>query len=47
MLHVIALAQYAIAYTRSWAVNCPIARQRLQAENDQLKQLVAFQRRST
>ncbi len=42
MLHVIALAQYAMAYTRSWAVNSPIARQRLQAENDQLKQLVAL-----
>ena len=42
MLHVIALAQYAIACTRSWAVNSPIARQRLQAENDRLKQLVAW-----
>ncbi len=42
MLHVIALAQYAMAYTRSWAANSPIARQRLQAENDQLKQLVAL-----
>ena len=42
MLHVISLAQYAMAYTRSWAVNSPIARQRLQAENDQLKQLVAL-----
>ena len=42
MLHVIALAQYAMTYTRSWAVNSPIARQRLQAENDELKQLVAW-----
>ncbi len=42
MLHVIALAQCAMAYTRSWAVNSPIARQRLKAENDRLKQLVAW-----
>ena len=42
MLHVIALAQYAMAYTRSWAVNSPVARHRLQAENDQLKQLAAL-----
>ncbi len=36
MLNVIAMAQYSAAYTRSWAVNSPIARQRLKAENDQL-----------
>ncbi len=42
MLHVIALAQYAMAYTRSWAANCRIARLRLKAENDQLKQHVAL-----
>ena len=28
MLHVIALAQYAMAHTRGWAVNSPIARER-------------------
>ena len=42
MLHVISLAQYAIAYTRSWAVNSPVARVRLKTENDQLKQQVAL-----
>jgi len=42
MLHVIALAQYAMAYTRSWAVNGRIARVGLKAENDQLKQGVAL-----
>ncbi len=42
MLNVIALAQYAVTYTRSWAVNSPIARQRLKAENDQLRQEVAL-----
>ncbi len=40
MLHVISLAQYAMAYTRSWAANCQIARIRLKAENDQLRQHV-------
>ena len=40
MLHVIALAQYAAAYTRSWAVNSPIARLQLKAENDLLRQEV-------
>ena len=38
MLHVISLTQYSMAYTRGWAVNSPIARMRLKAENDQLKQ---------
>ncbi len=42
MLHVISLAQYSMAYTRGWAVNSPIARLRLKAENDRLKQHVAF-----
>ncbi len=42
MLGVISLAQYAMAATRSWAVNRPIARLRLKAENDRLKQHVAF-----
>ncbi len=42
MLNVIAMAQYAAAYTRSWAVNSPIARHRLKAENDQLQQEMAL-----
>lgn len=42
MLHVISLAQYATAVTRSWAVNSPIARVRLKAENDRLRQHVAL-----
>ena len=42
MLHVIALGQYAVAYTRSWAVNGRIARVRLKARNDQLRQEVAL-----
>ncbi len=42
MLGVISLAQYAMAATRSWAVNSPIARLRLKAENDELRQQVAF-----
>ena len=41
-LHVISLAQFSMAYTRGWAVNCPIARLRLKAENDQLKQDLAL-----
>jgi len=41
-LHVIALAQYTAAYTRGWAVNGRIARVRLKAENDQLRQEVAL-----
>jgi len=42
MLHVISLAQYAVAYTRGGAVNSPIARLRLKAENDQLRQHVVL-----
>ncbi len=42
MLHVVSLAQYATAYTRSWAVNCQIARVRLKAENNQLRQYVTL-----
>ncbi len=44
MLHVIALAQYAVTYTRSWAVNGRIARLRIKAENDQLRQEEALLR---
>ncbi len=42
MLHVISLAQYAVAYTRSWAANGQIARIRLKAANDQLSQHLAW-----
>ncbi|MEE9296574.1 MAG: hypothetical protein V3W34_16645 [Phycisphaerae bacterium] len=40
MLHVISLAQYSMAYTRGGAANSPIARVRLKAENERLKQQV-------
>jgi putative transposase len=40
MLQVIALAQFAISYTRGWAANSPIQRLRLAAQNDQLQQEV-------
>ncbi len=42
MLHVISLAQFALAYTRGWAVNSQVARVRLKAENDRLRQQVAW-----
>ncbi len=42
MLHLISLAQYASAYTREWAVNSPISRMRLKAENDRLRQRAAL-----
>lgn len=42
MLHVIALAQYAVAYTRGWAADAQTARVRLKAQNDQLRQEVAL-----
>jgi putative transposase len=42
MLHVISLAQFALAYTRGWAVNSQVARVRLMGENDRLRQQVAF-----
>ena len=42
MLHVIALGQYALAYTRSWVVIGRIAHVWLKAENDHLKQQVAL-----
>jgi hypothetical protein len=38
MLNVIALAQYATSYTRSWAANCRLERVRLKGENDRLRQ---------
>ena len=42
MVQAISLAQYALAYTRSWAVNSPVVRARLKAENDRLKQEIAL-----
>ena len=42
MVHVISLAQFALAYTRGWAVNSQVARMRLKAENDRLSQQVAW-----
>ena len=42
MLHVISLAQFAVAYTRGWAVNSQVARVRLKAENDRLRQQGAW-----
>jgi len=42
VLHVISLAQYATAYTRSWAANSPNERMRLKTENDRLESEVAL-----
>ena len=42
MLHVISLAQFALAYTRGWAVNSQVSRVRLKTENDRLNQEVAL-----
>ena len=44
LLHVIALAQYATTYTRSWAVDNMNGRVRLKAENDRLLQELALDR---
>jgi putative transposase len=44
IVQVIALAQYALAYTRSWAANSPNERIRLAAEAGQLEQEVALLR---
>ena len=41
VLHVIALAQYVMAYTRRWATNSPIGHLLLKEENDGLRQEVA------
>ena len=41
VLHVIGLAQFATAFTRSWAGNSPNERMRLKAENDRLEAEVA------
>jgi len=42
VLHVIGLAQYATAYTRSWSANSPNERMRLKTENDRLEAEVAL-----
>ena len=42
MLHIISLAQYAMGHTHSWAVNSQIARVRLKAENERLRQHAAL-----
>ena len=42
VLHVIGLAQFATAYTRSWAANSPNELMRLKAENDRLEAEVAL-----
>ena len=47
LLHVIALAQYATTYTRSWAVDSMNGRVRLKAENDRLLEELAQQREET
>ena len=44
VLHVISLAQFALAHTRGWAANCPNARIRLKAELDRAKQEIALLR---
>jgi transposase InsO family protein len=44
ILQVIALAQYSLAYSRSWATNSPNERLRLTAKTDQLHQEVALLR---
>ena len=42
VLHVISLAQYTTAYTRSWASNSPNERMRLKTENGRLEAEVAL-----
>ena len=42
VLHVISLAQYATAYTGSWAANSPNERMRLKVENDRFQAEVAL-----
>jgi len=44
MLHVVALARYATAYTRGWAGNSMDGRVILKAENDRLRQEIALLR---
>ena len=42
MLRLISVAQRATACSRSWAVNSQVTRVRLKAENDRLRQRVAW-----
>jgi hypothetical protein len=42
VIHVISLAQFALAQTRGWAANSPNARIRLAAENERLKTELAL-----
>ena len=42
MLHVISLAQFALAHPRDWAVNSRIARVRLKTDNGRLRQQTAL-----
>ena len=42
ILHVVALAQYALTYSRSWAADSTNQRVRLKAENDRLVQELAL-----
>ena len=44
VLGTISLAQFALAYTRGWAVNCPNARVRLKAKLDRANQEIALLR---
>ncbi len=44
ILHIIALAQYALTYSRSWAADSNNQRVRLKAENDRLAQEAALLR---
>jgi hypothetical protein len=42
ILHVVALAQYALTYSRSWAADSTNQRVRLKAENDHLQKELAL-----
>ena len=44
VIHVLSLTQFALAYTRSWAANCPNARMRLKAQLDRARQEIALLR---
>ena len=42
ILHVVALARYALTYSRSWAADSTNQRIRLKAENDRFRQELAL-----
>ncbi|HUT91465.1 MAG TPA: hypothetical protein VMY37_18345 [Thermoguttaceae bacterium] len=44
MLHAVSLAQYATAYTRSWAADSTNGRIRIKAENDRSQQQIVLLR---